>query len=58
MQNMTNEEARKVFDSALSKIKDPEQVEKIELVREYFTNPEFRSNLEKFVYEVNSGELV
>jgi hypothetical protein len=36
---------RAVFDKAISETKDPERVAKLELLREWYTNPKFRTAL-------------
>jgi hypothetical protein len=49
---MTAQEARQVFDSAIAKsAHDTDTVAKLELCREYFTNPAFRSALEDEIYK-------
>lgn len=42
---MTNQAAREVFNQAIAATKDADQVARIELAREYFTNPTFRKAL-------------
>ena len=53
---MNAEQAREIFNQALVG-KSPDGVARIEIVREYFTNPEFRSALEQMVWEINNGGL-
>ncbi len=48
---MTNLEAREVFNAAILEAKTEEQKDKIEMIREYFCNPEFRIALGDFVFE-------
>ncbi len=43
---MTNEQAKAIFNKAISATADADQVARLELVREYFTNPIFRRALE------------
>lgn len=50
---MTNTEAREIFNTAAASAKTTDQVAKIELAREFFTNPEFRKALEQHVWEIN-----
>jgi hypothetical protein len=52
---MVNEQAREVFNQAIAKTHDADQVAKLELAREYFTNPEFRKDLEQITWELNNG---
>ncbi len=40
------EEMRKEFDLILAGLTDPDQIAKVELIREFFCNPEFRTALE------------
>lgn len=42
----TMEEMRKEFDLILAGLTDPDQIAKVELIREFFCNPEFRTALE------------
>jgi hypothetical protein len=43
---MSATEARAEFDKIISKITDLDQIAKLELVREFLCNPEFRKALE------------
>jgi hypothetical protein len=52
---MTTNEAREIFNAAIAAATDADAIAKIELCREYFTNPEFRASLESYVYEINNG---
>lgn len=42
---MTNQAAREVFNQIIATLTDADQIAKIELSREYFTNPEFAKAL-------------
>ena len=42
---MTNEQAREVFNQAINSAKNADQIARLELAREYFTNPTFRRGL-------------
>lgn len=48
---MTTTEARKIFDAAIAKTNNADAVAKIELVREFLTNPKFRARLEAHLWE-------
>ena len=53
---MTTNEARNVFNQMVeeaAKNGNHETVAKIELAREFFTNPDFRKALEQHVWELN-----
>lgn len=50
---MSNEQAREVFNAAIAKETDPDRIAKVELLREYFCNPEFRSAMENEVARIN-----
>jgi hypothetical protein len=43
---MTTEQARATFQAAIDASTDPAEIAKLELAREYFTNPDFRKALE------------
>lgn len=47
---MTNEAAKQVFNQVLANLTDADQIAKIELAREYFTNPDFRKALEDHLW--------
>lgn len=42
---MSNQEARAQFDAAIANTTNPDQIAKLELAREYFTNPDFAQAL-------------
>jgi len=50
---MTATEARQVFDSAIATETDADRIAKLELLREYFTNADFRKALEDHVWELS-----
>ena len=47
---MTNTEAREIFNAAIANETDADRIAKVELLREYFTNPEFRAAMADEVY--------
>jgi hypothetical protein len=51
---MTNEQAREVFNAAAATAKDADQLARIELAREYFTNAKFRKALEQHIWEMTN----
>jgi hypothetical protein len=48
---MTNQQAREVFNQAIANTTDGDAIARIELAREYFTNPSFRKALEDHLWE-------
>jgi len=48
---MTNTEAREVFNQVIAQATDADTIARLELSREYFTNPEFRAKLEEFMFQ-------
>jgi hypothetical protein len=50
---MNNEQAREIFNQAIAQTHDAEQIAKLELCREYFTNPAFRKALEDYTATTN-----
>ena len=48
---MNNDQAREVFNQAIASTTDADAIARIEVAREYFTNPEFRKSLEDLVWE-------
>lgn len=50
---MTNEAAREVFNQVIANQTDTDTIARIEIVREYFTNADFRKAMEDMVWERN-----
>ena len=50
---MTTEQAKAIFNKAIESAKDADQIARIEICREYFTNPEFKKGLENYVWNLN-----
>ncbi len=50
---MTEAQAREVFDATLAGEKDQDRIAKVELMREFFCNPAFRSALQAEVARIN-----
>lgn len=48
---MTNEALRAIFNQAAAKAADADQLARVEICREYFTNPTFRKALENHLWE-------
>ena len=48
---MTNEQIREAFNQAISNSTDADAIAKLELAREFFTNPEFRRALEEHIWQ-------
>jgi hypothetical protein len=51
---MTNTEAREIFNQAILTSKDADQIARIEIVREYLCNPNFRKAIEDHVWQINN----
>lgn len=47
------ETARQIFDASIAAEGDAERRASLELLREYFTNPAFKSGLEDYVFSLN-----
>lgn len=47
------ENIREEFDNVIAQVSDPQTVAELEICREYFTNPEFKANLEEFTWNQN-----
>lgn len=54
--NMTNEQAKEIFNQVIARETNPDKVANLEICREYFTNPNFRKALEQYVWDINSGK--
>lgn len=52
---MNTEQAREQFNAAIDRQTDPDQRARLELAREYFCNPEFRSAIEDHLWQVRLG---
>ena len=50
---MTNQAAREVFNQVIAAQAGADKIARLELCREYFTNPDFRKALENHVWETN-----
>ncbi len=50
---MTNQQAAEIFNNALIGETDPARIANVELMREYFCNPEFRAYMEAETARVN-----
>lgn len=48
-----DEELRAVFDGAIAASQDPDRNARLELLREYFTNPDFARRLHDVVWDIN-----
>ena len=49
MTNMSH--IRQAFDRMIKETSNPDTIAKLEIAREYFTNPEFRQKLENYSFE-------
>lgn len=52
---MTTNQARAIFNKAIASTTDADQIAKIELAREFFTNEAFRKAMSQKVWEINQG---
>jgi hypothetical protein len=48
---MTNQAAREVFNQVIAKQSDADTIARLELCREYFTNPQFAKALADHLWE-------
>lgn len=48
-------EVRRMFTQAMEQSADPDRRAELELLREYFANPDFRARLNDYVWEVNQA---
>jgi hypothetical protein len=48
---MTTTEAREIFNQAIASTTDADAIARIEIAREYFTNPDFRRALADHLWE-------
>lgn len=53
---MNQTEARKIFNAIIAETTDREQRAKVELLREYFCNTEFRAAMLDEVWKMNTGK--
>ena len=51
---MDNEQAREIFTAAIAGETDPDRIARVELLREFFTNAEFRSAMSNEVARINA----
>jgi hypothetical protein len=52
---MTNEQAREIFNQSIANETDADRIATVELLREYFTNPEFRAAMQNEVARINGA---
>ena len=52
---MTKTENKKIFNQAIKNTDDADTIAKIEIVREYVTNPEFRTKLQQIIWDTNNN---
>jgi hypothetical protein len=50
---MQKDEIREGFDEVIAKISDPDAIARMEIAREFFTNPDFRKALEDHTWQAN-----
>ena len=53
-QKMTDTEAKNIFNKVIENQTDGDTIAKLEILREYFTNAEFKTNLQDFVWAINN----
>ena len=51
---MDNEAAKAIFNQVIAQQADADKIAKLEIVREFFTNPDFRKYLEDTAWQINS----
>jgi len=47
------EEIKNIFNQVIEEQEDKDTIANLEIVREYFTNPDFKAKLEEFTYNIN-----
>lgn len=50
---MTNEALKSIFNKAIQSAANADQVARLEVCREYFTNPKFKKALEDYTWNLN-----
>ena len=53
---MTNDQLKDIFNSAIKAATNADQTAKLEVCREYFTNPEFKKDLENITFIINQSK--
>jgi hypothetical protein len=53
---MTNQQAAEVFNNALIGETNPERIAQVEMMREYFCNPDFRAYMENEIARLNGAQ--
>lgn len=51
----TDQQVREVFNQVIHTVEDPANRAHLEVMREYFTNPQFRKALEDLVWAITNG---
>lgn len=54
---MNADKAREIFNEAIKNSTDETHTAKLELLREYACNPEFRADLKKYIYTLVEQRL-
>lgn len=49
------EQIKRAFNDAIAQETDPDKVARLEICREYMTNPAFRAKLEEFTFQQDQG---
>jgi len=55
MEAISAAELKSIFNVVITCQSDPGTIAKLEICREYFTNPEFKAKLEQFTFDQNKG---
>lgn len=50
---MDKTKAREIFNAAIAGETNPDRIAKVELLREFFTNDNFRAAFSQFVFDMN-----
>ncbi len=50
---MNSQQAREIFNAAIAGETDADRIAKVELLREFFCNPEFRAAMQQEVARIN-----
>ena len=50
---ITTDQIRDGFNRVIAQVNDPDAIARMEVVREFFTNADFKAKMEQFVWEKN-----
>ncbi len=53
---MTKQEIKQGFNQAIEQMEDSDMIAKAEILREWFTNPEFQEELKQYTWEIGEKQ--